>query len=153
MLLSSGDFVRANGLQEGDFIVIYSDIKCNKYVWAFLVGQLSNQIIHYLLSFPIWLFYISYMILIMMYRWYEEWRYGKLGRNQRPKGQESHKGTSMQAPHLATMALHLRNSKVREGGREEKEAEIFRGTQLAQPPFSLFFMHENKMDKCTAKMV
>lgn len=27
-----GDFVRANGLQEGDFIVIYSDVKCNKYV-------------------------------------------------------------------------------------------------------------------------
>lgn len=28
----SGDFVRTNGLQEGDFIVIYSDIKCGKYV-------------------------------------------------------------------------------------------------------------------------
>lgn len=27
-----GDFVRANGLQEGDFIVIYSDTKCGKYV-------------------------------------------------------------------------------------------------------------------------
>ena len=31
----SGDFVRANGLQEGDFIVIYSDIKCGKYVSNF----------------------------------------------------------------------------------------------------------------------
>ena len=28
----SGEFVRANGLQEGDFIVIYSDIKYGKYV-------------------------------------------------------------------------------------------------------------------------
>ena len=28
----SGDFVRSNGLQEGDFIVIYSDVKCGKYV-------------------------------------------------------------------------------------------------------------------------
>lgn len=27
-----GDFVRVNGLQEGDFIVIYSDTKCGKYV-------------------------------------------------------------------------------------------------------------------------
>jgi len=24
--------VRTNGLQEGDFIVIYSDVKCGKYV-------------------------------------------------------------------------------------------------------------------------
>ena len=31
-LFVSGDFVRANGLQEGDFIVIYSDAKCGKYV-------------------------------------------------------------------------------------------------------------------------
>ena len=29
---NSGDFVRSNGLQEGDFIVIYSDVKCGKYV-------------------------------------------------------------------------------------------------------------------------
>lgn len=28
----SGDFVRANDLQEGDFIVLYSDVKCGKYV-------------------------------------------------------------------------------------------------------------------------
>ncbi|KAL2336679.1 hypothetical protein Fmac_011125 [Flemingia macrophylla] len=28
----AGDFVRANGLQEGDFIVIYSDVKCGKYM-------------------------------------------------------------------------------------------------------------------------
>ncbi|KAL6217691.1 hypothetical protein ACLB2K_010908 [Fragaria x ananassa] len=32
LLENTGDFVRANGLQEGDFIVIYSDIKCNKYM-------------------------------------------------------------------------------------------------------------------------
>jgi hypothetical protein len=32
----SGDFVRANGLQEGDFIVIYSDVKCGKYVYTHL---------------------------------------------------------------------------------------------------------------------
>lgn len=36
----SGDFVRSNGLQEGDFIVIYSDVKCGKYVWTIL--QSSN---------------------------------------------------------------------------------------------------------------
>ncbi|XP_042467634.1 regulatory protein viviparous-1-like [Zingiber officinale] len=29
---NSGDFVRSNGLQEGDFIVIYSDVKCGKYM-------------------------------------------------------------------------------------------------------------------------
>ncbi|KAK9146185.1 hypothetical protein Sjap_006088 [Stephania japonica] len=28
----TGDFVRSNGLQEGDFIVIYSDVKCGKYM-------------------------------------------------------------------------------------------------------------------------
>lgn len=28
----TGDFVKTNGLQEGDFIVIYSDVKCGKYV-------------------------------------------------------------------------------------------------------------------------
>ncbi|CAN1131296.1 Regulatory protein viviparous-1 [Linum perenne] len=32
LLESTGDFVRANGLQEGDFIVIYSDVKCGKYL-------------------------------------------------------------------------------------------------------------------------
>ncbi|BBH10078.1 AP2/B3-like transcriptional factor family protein, partial [Prunus dulcis] len=32
LLENTGDFVRANGLQEGDFIVIYSDVKCNKYM-------------------------------------------------------------------------------------------------------------------------
>ncbi|XP_062107384.1 B3 domain-containing transcription factor ABI3 [Humulus lupulus] len=32
LLENTGDFVRANGLQEGDFIVIYSDIKCGKYM-------------------------------------------------------------------------------------------------------------------------
>ncbi|TXG63947.1 hypothetical protein EZV62_010941 [Acer yangbiense] len=32
LLENTGDFVRANGLQEGDFIVIYSDIKCGKYL-------------------------------------------------------------------------------------------------------------------------
>ncbi|KAF5930617.1 hypothetical protein HYC85_031490 [Camellia sinensis] len=32
LLENTGDFVRANGLQEGDFIVIYSDVKCGKYV-------------------------------------------------------------------------------------------------------------------------
>uniref|UniRef100_A0A7N1A9N2 TF-B3 domain-containing protein n=1 Tax=Kalanchoe fedtschenkoi TaxID=63787 RepID=A0A7N1A9N2_KALFE len=32
LLENTGDFVRSNGLQEGDFIVIYSDIKCGKYM-------------------------------------------------------------------------------------------------------------------------
>ncbi|KAL5562056.1 hypothetical protein UlMin_031803 [Ulmus minor] len=32
LLENTGDFVKANGLQEGDFIVIYSDIKCGKYL-------------------------------------------------------------------------------------------------------------------------
>nr|APP89676.1 B3 domain-containing transcription factor ABI3 [Ribes rubrum] len=31
-LENTGDFVKTNGLQEGDFIVIYSDIKCGKYM-------------------------------------------------------------------------------------------------------------------------
>ncbi|XP_068666711.1 B3 domain-containing transcription factor ABI3 [Aristolochia californica] len=32
LLENTGDFVRSNGLQEGDFIVIYSDAKCSKYM-------------------------------------------------------------------------------------------------------------------------
>nr|GMD73121.1 B3 domain-containing transcription factor ABI3-like [Ipomoea batatas] len=32
LLENTGDFVRANGLQEGDFIVIYADMKCGKYL-------------------------------------------------------------------------------------------------------------------------
>ncbi|XP_044492631.1 B3 domain-containing transcription factor ABI3-like isoform X2 [Mangifera indica] len=32
LLENTGDFVRENELQEGDFIVIYSDIKCGKYL-------------------------------------------------------------------------------------------------------------------------
>ncbi|KAL2470631.1 B3 domain-containing transcription factor ABI3 [Abeliophyllum distichum] len=32
LLENTGDFVRVNGLQEGDFIVIYSDTKCGKYM-------------------------------------------------------------------------------------------------------------------------
>ncbi|KAK7255875.1 hypothetical protein RIF29_29300 [Crotalaria pallida] len=32
LLENTGDFVRANGLQEGDFIVIYSDVKCGKFM-------------------------------------------------------------------------------------------------------------------------
>ncbi|MED6135014.1 B3 domain-containing transcription factor [Stylosanthes scabra] len=32
LLENTGDFVRANGLQEGDFIVIYSDAKCGKFM-------------------------------------------------------------------------------------------------------------------------
>ncbi|KAI6694483.1 hypothetical protein NL676_022193 [Syzygium grande] len=32
LLENTGDFVRANGLEEGDFIVIYSDVKCGKYM-------------------------------------------------------------------------------------------------------------------------
>ncbi|KAG5252263.1 ABSCISIC ACID INSENSITIVE protein [Salix suchowensis] len=32
LLENTGDFVRTNGLQEGDFIVIYSDVKCGKYM-------------------------------------------------------------------------------------------------------------------------
>ncbi|KAL0419679.1 UNVERIFIED_CONTAM: B3 domain-containing transcription factor ABI3 [Sesamum radiatum] len=31
-ICDTGDFVRVNGLQEGDFIVIYSDTKCGKYM-------------------------------------------------------------------------------------------------------------------------
>ncbi|XVE78050.1 hypothetical protein DITRI_Ditri13aG0113100 [Diplodiscus trichospermus] len=32
LLENTGDFVRTNELQEGDFIVIYSDVKCGKYL-------------------------------------------------------------------------------------------------------------------------
>ncbi|XP_049411117.1 B3 domain-containing transcription factor ABI3-like [Solanum stenotomum] len=32
LLENTGDFVLANGLQEGDFIVIYANIKCGKYL-------------------------------------------------------------------------------------------------------------------------
>ncbi|CAN4101294.1 unnamed protein product [Withania somnifera] len=32
LLENTGDFVLAHGLQEGDFIVIYADIKCGKYL-------------------------------------------------------------------------------------------------------------------------
>ncbi|XP_074580997.1 LOW QUALITY PROTEIN: regulatory protein viviparous-1-like [Curcuma longa] len=32
LLENTGDFVRCNGLQEGDFIVIYSDVKSGKYL-------------------------------------------------------------------------------------------------------------------------
>ncbi|PSR94932.1 B3 domain-containing transcription factor [Actinidia chinensis var. chinensis] len=32
LLENTGDFVQANGLQEGDFIVMYSDVKCGKYL-------------------------------------------------------------------------------------------------------------------------
>ncbi|KAL8101993.1 hypothetical protein AgCh_033772 [Apium graveolens] len=32
LLENTGDFVKANGLQEGDFIVLYSDIKSHKYL-------------------------------------------------------------------------------------------------------------------------
>ncbi|KAF2292649.1 hypothetical protein GH714_026319 [Hevea brasiliensis] len=32
LLENTGDFVRTNGLQEGDFIVIYLDVKCGKYL-------------------------------------------------------------------------------------------------------------------------
>ncbi|PIA25704.1 hypothetical protein AQUCO_10800003v1 [Aquilegia coerulea] len=32
LLENTGEFVRSNGLQEGDFIVIYSDTKCGKYL-------------------------------------------------------------------------------------------------------------------------
>ncbi|KAL5711727.1 acetolactate synthase [Ranunculus cassubicifolius] len=32
LLENTGEFVRSNGLQEGDFIVIYSDVKCGKYL-------------------------------------------------------------------------------------------------------------------------
>ncbi|GAB2282037.1 B3 domain-containing transcription factor [Dionaea muscipula] len=32
LLENTGEFVRSNGLQEGDFIVIYSDVKCGKYM-------------------------------------------------------------------------------------------------------------------------
>ncbi|KAK4366163.1 hypothetical protein RND71_014043 [Anisodus tanguticus] len=32
LLENTGDFVRANGLQEGDFIVIYANTKCGKYL-------------------------------------------------------------------------------------------------------------------------
>lgn len=46
----SGDFVRANGLQEGDFIVIYSDVKCGKYVSNFH---------YYLYTFKMFILYIQ----------------------------------------------------------------------------------------------
>nr|XP_010926606.1 regulatory protein viviparous-1 isoform X2 [Elaeis guineensis] len=32
LLENTGEFVRSNGLQEGDFIIIYSDMKCGKYM-------------------------------------------------------------------------------------------------------------------------
>ncbi|XP_054782944.1 B3 domain-containing transcription factor ABI3 [Prosopis cineraria] len=32
LLENTGDFVKANGLQEGDFIVLYSDVKCGKFL-------------------------------------------------------------------------------------------------------------------------
>ncbi|KAG2560273.1 hypothetical protein PVAP13_4NG077257 [Panicum virgatum] len=32
LLENTGEFVRSNELQEGDFIVIYSDVKSGKYV-------------------------------------------------------------------------------------------------------------------------
>ncbi|XP_058739635.1 B3 domain-containing transcription factor ABI3 isoform X2 [Vicia villosa] len=32
LLENTGDFVKANGLQEGDFIVLYSDVKCGKFM-------------------------------------------------------------------------------------------------------------------------
>ncbi|CAN1131290.1 B3 domain-containing transcription factor ABI3 [Linum perenne] len=32
LLENTGNFVRANGLKEGDFVVIYSDVKCGKYL-------------------------------------------------------------------------------------------------------------------------
>ncbi|KAF5731409.1 B3 domain-containing transcription factor ABI3 [Tripterygium wilfordii] len=32
LLENTGDFIKTNGLQEGDFIVIYSDVKCGKYL-------------------------------------------------------------------------------------------------------------------------
>ncbi|GKU86138.1 hypothetical protein SLEP1_g702 [Rubroshorea leprosula] len=32
LLENTGDFIRTNGLQEGDFIVIYSDVRCGKYL-------------------------------------------------------------------------------------------------------------------------
>ncbi|XP_078445753.1 B3 domain-containing transcription factor ABI3-like [Wolffia australiana] len=32
LLENTGEFLRLNGLQEGDFIIIYSDIKCGKYM-------------------------------------------------------------------------------------------------------------------------
>ncbi|XP_057965002.1 B3 domain-containing transcription factor ABI3 isoform X2 [Malania oleifera] len=32
LLENTGDFIKSNGLQEGDFIVIYSDVKCGKYM-------------------------------------------------------------------------------------------------------------------------
>lgn len=42
--------MRANGLQEGDFIVIYSDVKCGKYVnmhhldYLFILKVVENKI-------------------------------------------------------------------------------------------------------------
>ncbi|KAG5586882.1 hypothetical protein H5410_047316 [Solanum commersonii] len=41
---SLGDFVRDNGLQEEDFIVIYADIKCGKYlIRAVKVRQIGQK--------------------------------------------------------------------------------------------------------------
>ncbi|KAL1546662.1 B3 domain-containing transcription factor [Salvia divinorum] len=45
LLENTGDFVRANGLQEGDFIVIYSDTKCGKYmIRGVKVRQLGGKL-------------------------------------------------------------------------------------------------------------
>ncbi|KAK1294017.1 Regulatory protein viviparous-1 [Acorus calamus] len=44
LLENTGDFVRLNGLQEGDFIIIYSDLKCGKYmIRGVKVGQSETK--------------------------------------------------------------------------------------------------------------
>ncbi|GMH30929.1 hypothetical protein Nepgr_032772 [Nepenthes gracilis] len=43
LLENTGDFVRSNGLQEGDFIVIYSDVKCGKYMIRGMKARPTTQ--------------------------------------------------------------------------------------------------------------
>ncbi|PHT88947.1 hypothetical protein T459_11053 [Capsicum annuum] len=42
LLENTGDFVLDNGLQEGNFIVIYADIKCGKYISVMMGGQINS---------------------------------------------------------------------------------------------------------------
>ncbi|XP_042976890.1 B3 domain-containing transcription factor ABI3-like isoform X3 [Carya illinoinensis] len=44
LLENTGDFVRANGLQEGDFIVIYSDVKSGKYKFRVKTSQMIRGV-------------------------------------------------------------------------------------------------------------
>ena len=89
-----GDFVRSNGLQEGDFIVIYSDIKCGKYVchpsfffsspliFFLILHSIKSSFTYVNQGFFQW-FYHKFLILLSLHlngfyisnRWLEEWRW------------------------------------------------------------------------------